>query len=56
MSAPPAHDACGAMRARTVDAAPMLRAGRWLAVPLPPRALAYGAALILLMLLLWRWR
>ena len=32
-----AHDACGAMRAR-VDAAPMLRAGRWLAVPLPPRA------------------
>jgi iron complex transport system permease protein len=51
MSAPPAHDACGAMRARTVDAAPMLRAGRWLAMPLPPRALAYGAALVLLMLL-----
>ena len=51
MSMPPAHDACGAMRARPVHAAPILRAGRWLAVPMPPRALAYGAALILLMLL-----
>ena len=50
MSMPPAHDACGAC-ARPVHAAPILRAGRWLAVPMPPRALAYGAALILLMLL-----
>ena len=51
MSMPPAHDACGAMRARPVHAAPILRAGRWLAVLMLPRALAYGAALILLMLL-----
>ncbi|WZB60803.1 iron chelate uptake ABC transporter family permease subunit [Achromobacter xylosoxidans] len=51
MSALPVHDASGEVRTRSVHAAPILRAGRWLAVPMPPRALAYGAALILLMLL-----
>ena len=48
MSAPP--PTTPAARCARVRLTPR-RCCRWLAVPLPPRALAYGAALILLMLL-----